>query len=314
MTVQSIGIDVSKRTLDVALYSTEKEFTSYVFENTQEGIILLEKTLVAQKTAFAVPCVVESTGMYHLPVSLMLKEHGRRVNCINPIITKAHQISSVRKTKTDKIDAQRLAYIGIIEPKLPEFDKQTKDIYVKRIIRMVATLDKEIQRLKLAVKSFEELVETLHLPKEHCASLRDLVKSTEKQKERLIEDLVTLIPQAEKLSETKGVSRETSAILLGSLSGAQFISKDALVAFVGLDVSVRQSGTFRGRGKLSKRGNAFTRKVLHQMAWGLKQHNDVYREYYESLRLRNLHYTTCLNAVARKFLRRLYAQFDGLTV
>lgn len=312
MTVQSIGIDVSKRTLDVALYSTEKKFTSYVFENTPEGIVLLEKTLIEQKTALAVPCVVESTGMYHLPVSLMLKERGRRVNCINPIITKAHQISSVRKSKTDKIDAQRLAYIGIVEPKLPEFDKQTKDIYVKRIIRMIATLDKEIQRLKLAVKSFEELVETLHLPKEHCASLRDLVKTTEKQKESLINDLVILVPQAEKLAETKGVSLETSAILLGSISGAQFSSKDALVAFVGLDVSVRQSGTFRGRGKLSKRGNAFTRKVLHQIAWGLKQHNDVYREYYESLRLRNLHYTTCLNAVARKFLRRLYAQFDGL--
>ncbi|MBI5400575.1 MAG: transposase [Candidatus Yonathbacteria bacterium] len=82
MTVQSIGIDVSKRTLDVALYSTEKEFTSYVFENTPEGIILLGKTLATQGTAPAIHCVVESTGMYHLPVSLMLKERGRRVNCI----------------------------------------------------------------------------------------------------------------------------------------------------------------------------------------------------------------------------------------
>lgn len=311
MSIQSIGIDVSKDTLDIALYDDKKKFESFTLKNSDEGFKKLLKILTQHETTEAVPCVLESTGMYHLPVSLMLRQSGRRVNCINPIMTKMHQLSSVRKAKTDKIDAKRLAYMGVAEPNLPEFNKQTRDIYLKRILRMIATLDKEIQRMKLATDNFRQFVQMLNLPEKYCDELRQLVLQMKKQKKILIKELIENVPQSKMFDDILGVSRESGAILLSSFSGMNFKSRDSLVAYVGLDVSVRQSGQFRGRGKLSKRGNAFVRKTLHQVAWGLKQHNQTYREYYDSLRARNVHYTTCLNAIARKFLRYLYLEMKN---
>ena len=58
---------------------------------------------------------------------------------------------------------------------------------------------------------------------------------------------------------------------------------------------------------LSKRGSGYLRKVLFQIAWGLKMHNPVYQAYYEQIRLRGKVYKTCIIALARKFLRFLFA-------
>ncbi len=114
----------------------------------------------------------------------------------------------------------------------------------------------------------------------------------------------------QELGRLRGVSETQAAVLLGLVGQASFSHRDQLVAYVGLDIMPRQSGLWQGRGKLSKRGNAYGRKVLYQIAWSLKTHNDTYREYYERLyRTDGKHYTTCLMAVARKFLRFFYAYY-----
>jgi len=61
-------------------------------------------------------------------------------------------------------------------------------------------------------------------------------------------------------------------------------SAHSWTAYVGLDVSVRQSGTWRGRGKLTKRGNAYIRKRLFQAAWGACLNYDYVRAYYDRLK------------------------------
>lgn len=93
------------------------------------------------------------------------------------------------------------------------------------------------------------------------------------------------------------------------LGDKQFTSRDQLVAFVGLDVMPRQSGTWRGKGRLSKRGNPSLRKVLYQVAWGLKQNNPAYQAEYERLRAKDTNYVTTLIILSRKFLRFLYAYY-----
>lgn len=87
------------------------------------------------------------------------------------------------------------------------------------------------------------------------------------------------------------------------------MNRDQLVAFVDLDVMPRQSGTWRGKGRLSKRGNPYLRKVLYRVAWGLKQNNPVYQAEYERLRAKGTNYVTTLIILSRKFLRFLYAYY-----
>jgi transposase len=104
-----------------------------------------------------------------------------------------------------------------------------------------------------------------------------------------------------------GVSQEQAAALLVALGDKSFENRDQLVAFVGLDVRVRQSGKWQGKQVISKRGNGYLRKVLFQIGWSLMMHHEDYRRAYQAMRVRGKNYKTCIIALARKFLRFLFA-------
>lgn len=78
-------------------------------------------------------------------------------------------------------------------------------------------------------------------------------------------------------------------------------------AFVGLDISIKQSGTWKGVSKLTKRGNAYLRKRLFQAAWGAMQGNAEFKAYYQRLRAQGRGYVENLLIIARKQLRIAYA-------
>src|SRR5258707_15824406 len=103
--VESIGIDVSKEELVVAGITSSGNLPPKTFPNTPGGAASLARYLKTQETAATVPCALKSTGDYHLLTSLMLSRRGYCVKCINPIITKKYQLSSVRNSKSDTIDA-----------------------------------------------------------------------------------------------------------------------------------------------------------------------------------------------------------------
>jgi transposase len=108
-------------------------------------------------------------------------------------------------------------------------------------------------------------------------------------------------------SQMAGLSFEQASVLLVALGDKRFENRDQLVAFVGLDVRVRQSGKWQGKQVISKRGNGYLRKVLFQIGWGLMMHHEEYRRAYQAMRARGKNYKTCIIAMARKFLRFLFA-------
>jgi transposase len=309
-TIASIGIDVSKEKLDVAFVAHDHGATLQTYENTATGITELINDLKKQKTARTVPCVIESTGSVHFLVSLMLSQAQYTVKCINPLITKKYQRASIRNAKTDTVDAKRLAEIGLLEPHLRTYTATEKKLGVSKIIASLSKCEKLKQQLSAHLKQLKSTMDTLDVPM-HYTNYEEALAALTLQIETLKETLCGYAPEEaiELAKNTKGISVEQTSTLLASLADKEFVSKDQLVAFIGLDVMPRRSGTWVGKQKLSKRGNAYLRKVLYQMAWGLKQHNDQYRTYYQKLRDKGHHYTTCLIAVARKFLRFLFAFF-----
>lgn len=306
----SVGIDVCKEKLDVALLAPDHSASLYSYPNTAEGITKLLADLGTQKTAAAVPCVIESTGNVHFRVALMVSREGYAVKCINPLITKKYQRASIRNAKSDRVDAKRLAEIGLLEPHLQPYKATKEHLFIAKLIASLAKCEKLKQQMVGHRAQLEECTETLEMSLD--LTQYDLaISALETQIGTLQAMLIVYAPEeAITLAKhTKGVSTEQTSILLASLQDKHFTNRDQLVAFVGLDVMSRKSGSWVGKQKLSKRGNAFLRKTLYRIAWGLKMHNELYREYYEKLRARGLHYTTCLMAVARKFLRYLYAYY-----
>jgi transposase len=80
----------------------------------------------------------------------------------------------------------------------------------------------------------------------------------------------------------------------------RFRSSPQLVAYLGLDPRVRQSGTEPARtGRISKRGSASVRWVLVEAAWSVVQQPGPLHAFYERIRARRGH-AKAVVAVARK--------------
>lgn|SRR3989339_1506417 len=310
--IVSVGIDISKKKFDVALLSTDHTCIAKQYENTAEGISQFIQFLQTQKVAKATPCVLESTGDYHLLCAVMVTNAKFLVNVINPLITKKYQLSSIRQAKSDRIDAKRLAEIGLKEPNLPVFSAKTDTISAHKLISLLAKLEKIYQQLHMSYNNFQLTQATLKLTAIDLSAIDTALKSLKQAIDTIKKYLVSLAPaQSTTLAATlPGVSSEKLSILTLALTDKHFSNRDQLIAFVGLDVRARQSGQWQGKQKLSKRGNPFLRKILYQIAWGLKTHHPDYKQYYHRLYLEEgKHYTTTLIAIARKFLRFLFAQF-----
>ena len=57
--------------------------------------------------------IIEATGRYHEPVAAALHKYGIYVCVLNPLYIKQSGGGSIRKVKTDKADAMKIAKYGL---------------------------------------------------------------------------------------------------------------------------------------------------------------------------------------------------------
>ena len=109
----SIGIDVSKGKSTVCIMKPGGEVVKPPFE-IDHAVEKLD-SLISLINSFdeEVRVVLEDTGHYHLPVASYLSSHGIFVCCVNALRMKKYCSQSIRRAKTDKIDAVRIASFGI---------------------------------------------------------------------------------------------------------------------------------------------------------------------------------------------------------
>lgn len=315
-TVESVGIDVSKDKLDVALLHEGNKIEKSIFKNTAQGINELSSFLKKKRTAVTVPLVIESTGDYHLLSALILSGEGLAVKVINPLITKKYQKSSIRDAKSDPVDAARLAQIGLLEPELPLFRENKDTVSAKKLVSYLKHLSSSRQQMKMSLNRMKETQEVLGLSI-NFPEVEEALKLIDRQIKDIEKRICKCAPtEARQLArKLPGVSEEQMAIIFTMLSDKVFSNRDQLIAFVGLDVRLRKSGKWQGMQKLTKRGNPMARKVLFQIAWGLKQNNPIFAEYYNRRFHENgKNYTETMVAVARKFLRMFYGYYWEGTV
>jgi len=109
---------------------------------------------------------------------------------------------------------------------------------------------------------------------------------------------------ASRLSSVPEFGRQTIAVLRAELGDVTRFSRiDQAVAYVGLDLEVRQSGKWKGQVKLSKRGSGRVRRVLSMAALrSLTLPDSPFAAYYHRLVARGLKGRKALMAVMRKML------------
>ena len=171
-----VGIDVAKDKHDCFILSSEGIVLADVFTipNNLEGFnILLGKLQACSTPQDSIKVGLEATGHYSCNILGFLLDNGLATYVLNPLRTNLYRKSlSLRKTKTDRVDARTIAAMLLSDVGLkPYTDTAYHNEELKSLTRYRFGKVKERAQLKQSVSrlvcilfpELEQLVPTLHM-------------------------------------------------------------------------------------------------------------------------------------------------------
>lgn len=259
-----VGIDVSKSTLDAALLTGEGKPRHKVFANSPAGHHQLLAWLQDNGAATVHACL-EATGTWADAVALALHEAGHKVSLVNPALIRAFGQSQLKRTKTDKADAQLIArFCQMHQP--PAWTPTAPEVReLQALVRRLESLEEmrlmEENRLASGV-SCRAVQADLEA---HLADLQERIEKTRQHIKDHINQNPALKDKAILLESIPGIGQATAALLLAELGDiTHFDNARQVAAFAGLVPRIRESGSsVRSRARLSKVGSSRLRKSLY---------------------------------------------------
>ena len=171
-----VGIDVAKDKHDCFIFNSEGEVLRDVFTipNNKEGFeALLQCIQSCTQKLDKIKVGLEATGHYSYNILGFLLDSGLPTYVINPLHTNLYRKSlSLRKTKTDRVDARTIATMLMSDVNLKSYtDTAYHNEELKSLTRYRFDKVKERAKLKSSVArlvnilfpELEKLVPTLHL-------------------------------------------------------------------------------------------------------------------------------------------------------
>ena len=171
-----VGIDVAKDKHDCFILSSEGEVLADVFTipNNRDGFeTLLQRIRSCALPADIIKVGLEATGHYSYNILGFLLDKGLATHVINPLHTNLYRKSlSLRKTKTDRIDARTIAAMLMSDVDLKSYtdtayhNEELKSLTRYRFdkVRQRAKLKQSVSRLvNILFPELETLVPTLHM-------------------------------------------------------------------------------------------------------------------------------------------------------
>lgn len=298
MDVITVGIDVSKDLLDVAVRSSGEQF---VVERSSKGL----DELAARLVSIGPTCVaLEATGGFETVVTAALASAGLPVVVVDPSKVRAFAAAIGQRAKTDPIDAALIAHFAeAVKPAvraLPDAETQVLADLVQRRRQIIEMIGAESQRLKRAPDGLKK-------------SIRRLLKALEKELTAVDTDIdgavrssKTWLEKEKLLTSVPGIGKAISRTLIGELPELGRLDRKEIAALAGLAPYTRQSGTWRGRSFIGG-GRTSVRTALFMGAMVAKQHNPVLKAFFDRLVAAGKPKMVALIAVARKLLTFLNA-------
>lgn len=316
------GIDVSAATLEVAVQPQGQPCQQRCFDNSPSGHRALLDWL--HKHSATVRVSLEATGIYSLDLALALDQaDGIELAVLNPKLVNRFA-QTLRRSKTDRADAQVLAEYSRRMPFTPWRAPSRSQLQLRTLSRHIDSLTAEHtranNRLHAAQASaatprpvLHDLKRWLTALEKRIATLRraalTLVRADQQMQQRLA--LLTSIP---------GIAEISAIQILGELA---LLSPDLAVrqwvAHSGLDPVHQVSGTSVHKpSRISRAGSRHLRRVLYMPALVAIRHDPHLKAFYTTLLSRHKAKLQALIAVARKLLHAIYGilktqtPYDGI--
>jgi transposase len=297
-----VGIDVSKRTLDVCILSAgDSRGDSFVVQNDHKGI---DEILYRLGEASPELVVLEATGRYERLCATTLAGAGIAVAVVNPRQARDFAKAIGRLAKTDKIDAFVLARLArAVEPSpslIPDEETQYLQHLLARRRQLLQMRTAENNRLLMAPHSLQKRIRA------HIKWLKKEIGRTDKDLDEFFEGSHAFKENEALLRSVPGVGPVLARTLLAELPELGKLTHKRLSALVGVAPFNRDSGEGRGKREVWG-GRAPVRAALYMGSLVAIQFNPALKEFYERLLTAGKPKKVALVACMRKLLAILNA-------
>ena len=298
---QYIGIDIAKLSFEADINGTIRRFG-----NDDQGAA----KLLGSTTADSI-YIIEATGNYSTRLAEALAGADRHVKLINPLSSRRFAQLRLRRTKSDRLDAQLLTQYGAIATER-KFEPLSDDI---NAARQHQTVIEQLQKQRTALKNQLESLQQLPRPaheviaalKTSIAQLETTIAELQKSMQQRTE---AAFPDMRRRLETiPGVGPAISVTLIVATAGfSRFETAKQLVSYLGACPSNFDSGTsVHGSGTISRIGNHAIRAKLYMGAMASIRSDNELGRFYRRLTEQGKPRKVALMAVINKMIRIAFA-------
>jgi transposase len=302
-TLPPVGIDVSKRTLDVRLLTQESAPGPFQHvANSPDGLTQLQRWFERQGL-WRVHACLEATGTSSDAVARFLYEQGHQVSLANPARVAAFRTSEGIRTKTDRQDALVLA--RFCEQKRPALWSPTPDGVQQ--LRVLLGRHEELLTIRQQARHRLDALTRQDI-QEHITWLQMQFEQTLQRAEALLTQHRELQVACDHLDSIPGIARLSAMRLYPVFfDQARFSRAAKLVAYAGLCSAKEDSGTsVHRKASISKTGNAQVRKWLSMSALSVMRSNPDFVQWVAELKARGKGGKLIVVAVMRKVLHLVH--------
>ena len=291
---QTVGVDISKATLDVYLHP---EAIARQFPNTMAGVTDLLSWL-GQRAVHRV--IFEPTGAYHHRLERQLGKAGVPMVKVNPLQARRFADAIGQRAKTDAVDAAMLARFGALDalqvrPMVSQTLSDMKELLVARrgLVkdRVAASNRNHTHRAPLLKRLADQRLRQVERQIAAIDSaLRALCQADAELKARL--DILISIPA---IGEATALAMLIEMLELGTMDNK------CAASLAGLAPVARDSGQHSGK-RFIRAGRAHLRQALYMPALVAIRFNADMKTKYQSLIATGKPPKVAITAVMRKLL------------
>jgi transposase len=294
MTEITIGVDVSKDTLDVHLHP---DGTHRQFLNDATGFHLILDWIGSQPVA---RLVFEASGAYHRAFERAMGEAGIALCKVNPARARRFAEATGQSAKTDRIDAAMLARMGaVLEPDTRAAPSKTAcDLKELHMMRTALVKDRTAAKNRAATLTLPLLKRQL---RQRLAAIDRQIRQIEQAMHARIEADPELARKRDILISIPGIAERSAFALLTGMPELGDLNSQAAGALSGTAPRTRQSGKWTGRAVVQG-GRAHVRRALYMPALAAARFNPELNQTYKSLTARGKPPKLALTAVMRKLI------------
>ena len=291
---QSVGVDISKDTLDVHLHPAG---ATQRLANTPAGI----RKLITWLGGFPIARIVfEPTGAYHHGLERRLGDAGLPLVKVNPRRTRRFAQAIGCQAKTDAVDAAMLARYGaLIEPAARPMVSQTldemKELHVAR---------RALVKDRVAAQNREHTLRSGLLKRQAAERLRQVdsqIAAIDTALRSLCDADTALRTRFDILTSIPGVGDLTAIAMIVEMPELGAIENNAAASLAGLAPIARDSGRSRGK-RFIQGGRADLRRALYMPALAAIRFNQTLKAKYQAFIAAGKPPKLALIAIMRKLL------------